>query len=58
MKKKSINSKLQKKAFSRKSTEIAIKMCKKMIKNKRARQQAIVFIKAIDGKQIRNTSGT
>ena len=43
--------------FSKASTEKAIEICNKMIKNEQARKQMIAFIKAIDGKQIRNKSG-
>ena len=32
-------------------------MCNRMIKNSQARKQTIAFIKAADGKKIRNTSG-
>ena len=46
-----------KQAFSKKATKQAIEMCKKMITNPQAREQTIVFIKAIDGKKIRNKSG-
>ena len=54
MKKKQVD---PKKIFSKASTEKAIELCNKMIKNEQARKQTIVFIKAIDGKKIRNTSG-
>ena len=43
--------------FSKKSTEKAIELCNKIIKNKQARKQTIMFIKAVDGKRIRNKSG-
>ena len=43
--------------FSKASTEKAIEICNKMIKNKKARQQTILFIRAVDGKKIRNKSG-
>ena len=54
MKKKQID---PTKVFFRASTEKAIELCNKMIKNEQARKQTIVFIKAINGKKIRNTSG-
>ena len=46
-----------KKAFSRKATKKTIEICRQMIKNPQARKQTIAFIKAADGKKIRNTSG-
>ncbi len=46
-----------KKAFSREATKTAIKMCEKMIKNVPLRKQMVAFIRAADGKKIRNTSG-
>ena len=56
-KKKAPSRKEIKKAFSREATKQAIEMCKKMITNPQARKQTIAFIKAVDGKKIRNTSG-
>ena len=56
MKKKSSDTTF-KRAFSRESTKRAIKMCNRMIKNPQARKQTVAFIKAADGKKIRNTSG-
>ena len=53
-KKKAIDPKV---IFSKASTEKAIEICNKMIKNKKARQQTILFIRAVDGKPIRNKSG-
>ena len=53
MKKKRPDPKL---LFSKKSTEKAIELCNKMIKNKQAKKQTIMFIKAVDGKRIRNKS--
>ena len=55
MKKKQVAS--HKMFFSKKSKEKTIDICNKMIKNEEARRQTIAFIKAIDGKQIRNKSG-
>ena len=46
-----------KKAFSKEATNKAIEMCEKMITNPQARKQTIAFIRAVDGKKIRNTSG-
>ena len=43
--------------FSKVHTKKAIEICNKMIKNEQARKQTIVFIKAADGKKIRNRSG-
>ena len=57
MKKKSSDKAKFKKAFSHEATKSAIKMCNRMIKNSQARKQTIAFIKAADGKKIRNTSG-
>ena len=67
MKKKPIRSgKISFKALSRKETEEAfspsftkkiIELCKKMISDKQSREQTIAFIKAVDGKKIRNKSG-
>ena len=54
MKKKKVDPKV---FFSKESTKKMIEICNKMIKNKKAREQTIVFIKAIDGKKIRNKSG-
>ena len=46
-----------KRAFSPESTKEVIKLCRKVIKDKQAREQTIAFIRAVDGKKIRNTSG-
>lgn len=46
-----------KKAFSRESTKRTIKICDRVIKNPQTRNQTVAFIKAVDGKKIRNTSG-
>ena len=54
---KQFSQKERKKIFSREATKQAIEMCKRMIKNPQARKQTIAFIKAADGKKIRNTSG-
>ena len=54
MKKKQIDPKV---LFSKKSTKRAIEICNKMITNEQARKQTIAFIKAVDGKPIRNKSG-
>ena len=54
---KQISRKERKKIFSREATKKTIEMCKRMIKNPQARKQTIAFIKAADGKKIRNTSG-
>ena len=43
--------------FSKAYTKKAIEICNKMIKNEQARKQTITFIKAVDGKRIRNKSG-
>ena len=43
--------------FSKAYTKKAIEICKRMIKSKQAREQTIAFIKAADGKKIRNKSG-
>ena len=37
--------------FSKKSTEKAIELCNKMIKNKQAKKQTIMFIKAVDANE-------
>ena len=50
-------SKISKKVLLQRSTETAIEMCNKLIKNKQLREQNIAFIKAANGKKIRNTSG-
>jgi len=52
-----ISQKEREKIFSPEATEKAIEMCKKMIQNPQAREQTIAFIRAADGKKIRNTSG-
>ena len=58
MKKNNVKkSKVSKKILIQKSTETAIAMCNKIIKNKQLREQNIAFIKAANGKRIRNTSG-
>ena len=67
MKKKTIHSgKISFKALSRKEIEDAfspsvtkkiIELCKKMIHDKQSREQTIAFIRAADGKKIRNKSG-
>ncbi len=44
-------------AFSPANTQKTIELCKKVIKDKQVREQTIAFIKAVDGKKIRNTSG-
>ena len=46
-----------KKAFSRESTKRAIEACNHVIKNPQTRKQTIAFIRAANGKRIRNTSG-
>ena len=48
---------VSKKALLQKSTATAIEMCNKLITNKQLREQNIAFIKAANGKKIRNTSG-
>lgn len=55
--KQSFSRKEIKKAFSRESTKRAIEMCNRVIKNPQTREQTVAFIKAVDGKKIRNTSG-
>ncbi len=55
--KKKTSNKDFKKAFSPESTKKAIEMCNLIIKNPQARKQTVVFIKAVDGKEIKNTSG-
>lgn len=52
-----ISRKEVKKAFSRESTKRAIEVCNQVIKNPQARKQTVTFIKAANGKKIRNTSG-
>ena len=42
--------------FSHTATKKTIELCKKMIKDKQVREQTIAFIRAVDGKKIRNTS--
>lgn len=39
-------------------TEREIEAMSKVIKNKTARKQSVSFLKALDGKKIRNTPGT
>ena len=46
----------QKKMFQN-STKTMVGICKKFITNKQIREQNIAFIKAANGKKIRNTSG-
>ena len=55
--KQSFSRKEIKKAFSRKSTKRTIEICNRVIKNPQTREQTAAFIKAVDGKQIKNTSG-
>ncbi len=43
--------------FSKKSTKKTMGICNKMIKSEQARKQTIAFIRAADGKRIRNKSG-
>ena len=45
------------KTYFRKSTKKAIEVCNHIIKNPQTRKQTIAFIKAANGKKIRNTSG-
>ena len=45
------------KLFSPEATKKVIELCEQMISNKQTREQTIAFIKAVDGKKIRNTSG-
>ena len=45
------------KAYFRESTKKAIEVCNHVIKNPQTRKQTIAFIKAANGKKIRNTSG-
>ena len=40
-----------------KSTERFVKVCEEIIQDPVMRKQTISFIKAVDGKKIRNTSG-
>ena len=51
------NRKVSKKVLIQRSTDTAIEMCNRLIKNKQLREQNILFIKAANGKRIRNTSG-
>lgn len=46
-----------KRAFSHEATKTAINLCEKMITDVQLRKQMIAFIRAADGKKIRNTSG-
>ncbi len=55
--KKRISKKDFKKAFGPESTKQIIAMVEKAIENKYLREDTVAFIKAVDGKQIRNTSG-
>ena len=55
--KKRVSKKDFKKAFGPESTKQIIAMVEKAIENKYLREDTIAFIKAADGKQIRNTSG-
>ena len=61
MKKHISNNKMSKKAFKRafspQSTKTIINLVEKGIQNKHLRKDAIAFIRAVDGKKIRNTSG-
>ena len=58
MKKNNVKkTKMAKKMLIQKSTKTAIEMCNKLIKNKQLREQNIAFVKAVNGKRIRNTSG-
>ena len=43
--------------FSKAHTKKTIDICNKMIKNEQARKQTAAFIRAADGKRIRNKSG-
>ena len=54
---KDFSRKEMKRVFSPESTQEVIKLCRKMIKDKQVREQTIAFIRAVDGKKIRNTSG-
>ncbi len=49
--------KIVKRAFSLESTKRAIAICNHVIKNPQTRKQTVTFIKAANGKKIRNTSG-
>ena len=51
------HNKVSKKILLQQSTETAIEMCNRVIENKQLRKQNILFIKAANGKRIRNTSG-
>ena len=55
--KKTLTRKEIKRAFSPENTQKTIEICKKVIKDKQTREQTIAFIRAVDGKKIRNTSG-
>ena len=55
--KKSLSKEDIKKLFSPEATKRAVELCEKMISNEQMREQTIAFIKAVDGKKIRNTSG-
>ena len=59
--KKSIKPDLSKKAFKKafgpQSTKEIIAIVEKSIQNKHLRKDIVTFIKAVDGKKIRNTSG-
>ncbi len=60
MKKRStqpLTKKAIKKALLQKSSQTAGDMCNRLIKNKQLREQSIAFVKATNGKKIRNTSG-
>ena len=46
-----------KQAFSEENTKQMIDLIKKVIKDKQMREQNIAFIRAANGKKIRNTSG-
>ncbi len=59
--KKHISNKISKKAFKKafgpQSKKQIITLVEKGIQNKHLRKDTIAFIKAVDGKKIRNTSG-
>ena len=55
--KQSFSRKEIRKVFSRESNKGTIEICNRVIKNPQTRKQTVAFIKAVNGKQIRNTSG-
>lgn len=57
MKKTHYSNRKFKEAFSREATKTAINLCEKVIKKRKLRKDIVAFIKAADGKKIRNTSG-